>query len=106
MLKGVKIESINPLYCRQFDDPRIDIYYISINQHNYMVLYGSCDYCDSIVIYNNNNINNNNIMTIQGINIFVNNYHDDDMGNIIFELELNTFNGNIDDLILLLINSV
>ena len=102
-----KLESIKPLYCRQLDDPRIDTYYISINQNYYMVLYGVCDECDSIVIYNNNNIKYN-IMTIEGIENFVNNYDEvmDATCNIIFELELDTFNGNINDLILLLTNSV
>ena len=101
------LESIKPLYCRQLDDPRIDIYYIPINQNYYMVLYGAYDECYSIVIYNNNNIKYN-IITIEGLENFVNNYDEvmDATCNIIFELELDTFNGNINDLILLLTNSV
>ena len=96
-----------PVYCREMDDPRIDTYYISINQNNYMVLYGSCDKCDSVCIFNNNNIKYN-IMTTQGIEEFVNKYDKliDETCNIIFELELDTFNGNINDLLLLLTNSV
>jgi hypothetical protein len=71
-----------------------------------MVLYGACNECYSIVIYNNNNIKYN-IMTTNGIENFVNKYYnEDDNGNIIFELELDTFDGNINDLILLIINSV
>ena len=102
-----ELKTLNPKCCRSMDDPRIDTYYISINQHNYMVLYGVCDECDSIVIYNNNDIKYD-IMTIEGIENFVNKYepNDDDDCNIIFELELDTFNGNITDLVLLLTNSV
>jgi len=104
MLFELKI--FNPKYCRQFDDPRIDSYYISINQHNYMVLNGICDECDNIIIYNNNNINHN-IMTTRGIENFVNKDEIiDDTSIVIFELELDTFNGNINDLIILLTNLV
>lgn len=102
-----KLKTINPLYCRQLDDPRIDIYYISINKNYYMVLYGVCGECDRVVIYNNNNIKYN-IMTTQGIENFVNNYDEvtDATRNIVFELKLDIFNGNINDLILFLTNSV
>ncbi len=103
-----KLKSITPLYCRQLDDPRIDTYYISLNQNYYMVLYGVCGECDNVIIYNNNNIKYN-IMTTEGIEKFVNNYDevmDTDDDNIIFELKLDTFNGNINDLILLLTNLV
>ncbi len=65
-----ELKTLNPIYCREMDDPRIDIYYISINKHNYMVLYGSYGECVSVVIYNNNNIKYD-IMTTQGIENFV-----------------------------------
>ncbi len=102
-----KLRTLNPKYYRELDDNRIDTYYISLNSHNFMVLYGLCGECDSIAIYNNNNINYN-IMTTQGIENFVNNYNEqiDNTSNIIFELELDTFNGSINDLLLLLTNSV
>jgi hypothetical protein len=131
-----ELKILNPLYCRQPDDPRIDTYYISINQHNYIILYGTCDECDNIIIYNNNNINHD-IMTTQGIKNFVyideniiddisgniinddnindeniidenidDNINDDKDEKVIFELELDTFEGNMDDLILLIKNTV
>lgn len=103
----VELKIFNPKYCRDLDDPHIDAYYISINQCNYIVLQGVFEECDSIAIYNNNNIKYN-IMTTHGIENYVN-HNDDlyyDMGNIIFELKLDTFNGNMNDLILFLTNSV
>ncbi len=104
-----KLKILKPAYYRVMDDPRIDTYYISLNQNNYIVLYGDreCSECDYICIYNNNNIKYN-IMTTQGIENFVNNYDKqiDDINNIIFELKLNTFDGNMNDLILLLTNSI
>lgn len=103
----VELKIFNPKYCRELDDPRIDTYYISINQNNYIVLKGGCSECDSIYIYNNNNIKYN-IMTTHGIENYVNKSDDPicDTRDIIFELKLNTFNGNINDLILFLTNSV
>lgn len=101
-----RLRTLKPKYCRQFDDPRIDTLYISINPHNFIVLSGVCDECDSITIYNNNNIKYD-IMTDQGIENFVN--HDesrDTIGNIIFELELDTFDGTINDLLLVLTNAI
>lgn len=101
----LELKSFNPVYCRQLDDPRIDHYYISINQNYYMVLYGVCGECDSVEIHNNNN-NKCNIMTIQGIDNFVNKCDGPMYNKIIFEMELDFFNGNMDDLILYLTNSV
>ena len=92
----INLEPFKPLYYRQLDDPRIDTYYISINNNYYMVLYGICDECDSVKIYNDNNIKYD-IKTTQGIKNFVNNYDEvtDSTCNIVFELELDSFNGNI-----------
>lgn len=108
----VELEIYNPKYTKEFDDPAIDTYYISINQYNYIVLYGSFEVCHSIAIYNKND-NKYNIMTTDGLNYYVNYSHKDnsynfydEMGNIIFKLELDTFDGNIYDLILFLTNSV
>lgn len=102
-----EINPLNPIFCREWDDPRIDTYYISINENNYIVLDGVCEQCDNIAIYNNNNLKYN-IMTRQGLNNFVNKYGEqmDDSCNIIFELDLNNFNGNINDLILILTNTI
>ena len=102
-----ELKTLNPKYYREMDDPRIDTYYISINQNNYIVLSGIYGECDCVSIYNNNNIKYD-IMTQQGINDYLNKYDEemDDMCNIIFELKLDTFNGNINDLILLLRNSL
>ena len=103
----LKLRSIKPVYYRQNDDPRIDTWYISLNKNYYMVLYGICDECDSVVIYNNNNIKYN-IMTLEGIENFVKNY-DEEMhstSNTILDLDLDTYNGDINDLILFLTNSV
>ena len=111
----LSLKTIKPMYCRELDDPRIDTYYISINQNYYMALNGLCDECDSVKIYNDNNIKYN-IMTYQGLENFVNNEEpwDDTKHNIVFELELKTFNVNINrnkneqmnDLVLLLTNTV
>lgn len=103
----INLKPLKPLYYRQLDDPRIDTYYISINNNYYMVLYGICDKCDSVAILNNNNIKYD-IKTMQGIELFVENYDEvtDATCNVVFELELNTFNGNMNDLILFLTNSV
>lgn len=103
----VELKIFNPQYYRELDDPRIDTYYISINQHYYIVLYGVCEECDDIAIINNNNIKYN-IMTAHGLENYVkHNYNcDNETGNIIFELELDTFNGNMDDLIIFLTNSI
>lgn len=101
-----ELNIFNPKWCRKLDDPRIDTYYISINQNNYIVLSGYCGGCDNIYIYNNDNIKYD-IMTTHGINNYVNTYGEQiDMGNIIFELKLDTFNGNMKDLLLFLTNSV
>lgn len=103
-----EFKTLNPKYSRQLDDPRIDTYYISINKNNFIVLCGICDECDHISICNNNNINHN-IMTTHGLDMFVNQENQeniDDTNNVIFEIELDTFNGNIDNLILLVKNSI
>ncbi len=63
----IELKIFNPKYCRQLDDPRIDTLYISINQHNYIVLYGVCGECDTIVIYNNKNTKYNIITKTQNI---------------------------------------
>ena len=107
LLDKILFELKNPLYCRQLDDPRIDTYYISINQSNFIVLYGVCGECDGIIIYNKNNIKYN-IMTPLGIDKFVNTYEPFDYENMskIFELKLDSFNGNLNDVILHLTNEV
>jgi len=46
----VEFKSLNPKFCRECNDPRIDTYYISLSQTIYIVLNGICDYCDSISI--------------------------------------------------------
>jgi len=107
-----ELKFFNPKYCRQFDDPRLDNYYISINQNYYIVLYGICEECDTICFYNNKNMDYD-IMTTEGIEEFAN---DENMEvDILFEIildekdelyEPNEFNNNIDDLIFHVVNSV
>ncbi len=94
----VELKIFNPIYCRQYEDPRIDTYYIAINHHNYIILYGDCD---AIIMYNNKNINYN-LMTKEGLTNFVNNNDEiNDMSDIVFEIKLEKFN-NINDIILLI----
>lgn len=107
-----ELRQFNPKFCRQFDDPRIDTYYISINQNYYIVLYGICEECDTITLYNNKNINYD-IMTTQGIEKFANDESIE--SDVVFEIildetdelyEPNEFNNNIDDFIFYFINTV
>lgn len=103
-----ELNTLNPKWCREFDDPRIDNYYISLSPRNYMILSGYGDKCDFVGIYKDNNIKYD-IMTEQGIENYVN-YNDarndevTEPDNIIFELELDDgeFNESMDDLVLLL----
>lgn len=101
----LKFKILHPQYCRVLDDPRIDTYYISLNQQNCIVLGGLCDECDNISLYNNIQTNDN-IMTLEGLHNFANYNQSMDDFNVLLDLELNKFDGNIDDLILLLIDSV
>ena len=93
-----ELKIFNPIYCRVFDDPRIDTYFISVNQNNYIVLYGGCDECEQIVMYNNNNMKHN-LMTTKGLEIFANEDTKEDEDEAIFDFELDTFDGNEEDLI-------
>jgi hypothetical protein len=95
------LHSYNPKY----NDPRIQTYYISVNRTTYIVLYGLCDECDRLVLYNNNTIDED-ITTNKGLDLYVNNddLREDD-SNIILDLDLGVFveqlNLNIDDLLLI-----
>ena len=101
----IALKPLNPAYCRQDDDPRIDTYCISINQCTYMILDGICDGCDTVAIPNCPNIQYD-IMTAQGIEDFINNCPQNDNFNVIFELELDTYAGSMKELVLLLTNEV
>jgi hypothetical protein len=99
------LHSYNPKYCIQYNDPRIQTYYISVNRTTYVVLNGLCDKCDRLVLYNNNTIDED-ITTNKGLDLYVNNddLREDD-SNIILDLDLGVFveqlNLNIDDLLLI-----
>lgn len=100
----VNLETLHPFYCRQFDDPRIDTYYISIHPHYYMVLHGVCDECDSIAIYNNLN-GTYDLRTKQGLEQFVN-QEMNATDTLMFEWTLDTFHGNINELLVFVTNAV
>lgn len=99
LLDKILIEFNNPLYCRQLDDTRIDIYYIALNKNYYIVLNGVCGECDNIAFYHNNNISCD-ITTEFGINIFTNKTHEHELSNFLFNIQLNTFDENDNKLML------
>jgi len=79
---------------------RLTTYYIPINQQNYMRIHGVDDNLESIGIYSEDNIKFD-IMTKEGLENFVHG-HGGNNFTVIFELDAFTYNGNIDDLVLLL----
>lgn len=99
--KILKIESIKPIIFREPDDPRLDNYFVSLSPNYYMFIFGTCDICENIKIYKYNNIGYD-IMTEYGLEKFVCDYGEASDSDIIFELDINKWNGNIDDLVLLL----
>jgi hypothetical protein len=108
-----------PKYCYALEDPSIDVYYMSINGENYLVLNGANEVCESITMYNDTTLRFN-IMTDKGLfRLANNNYyneteydyesdylndkhnsiHDIDNSTELFELKVNEFEGNMDDFV-------
>jgi hypothetical protein len=108
-----------PKYCYALEDPSIDVYYMSINGENYLVLNGANEVCESITMYNDTTLRFN-IMTDKGLFRLANNnyyneteydYESDYLNDLyknqqypvnsteLFELKVNEFEGNMDDFV-------
>ena len=87
-------------YCRQWDDPRINNYYMAITQQHYILLGGAYDTCDTIVMYYEPDIDCN-IMTSDGLSQFINfGGVDAEKGETVFTIRLDKLkDDNIDNLI-------
>jgi hypothetical protein len=94
-------------WTRQFNDPRIDTFYISITQNIYLILYGTCDGFEELVLCKHINYDiPYEIMTQDGIDKFAN---DDDLdydGNeIVFECNFEN-NMNMHEIVSLINNKI
>ncbi len=98
----IAFNMLSPKYCGLFDDPRINTYYISLSNSNYIKLQGICDDCEYITLYRNDNLKHN-IMTFDGLNKTIN-YSDEDINNTslkILEIKID-IDSNMDNIILLI----
>lgn len=101
-----ELKDFEPKYFKVYEDPRIDMYYIFINLHVYMALEGLYNECDSLVI-----CKNDKALTFEQLENCENGNGTEKIGfdageNIIFEMKLNEYTGNVDELTVLLTNIV
>lgn len=91
-----KLNPFEPTIMTELDDPRMDTYYMSVTEHCYIVLQGVCGTCEDISIYYAPV--SRTFTTANGYWTYI--QPDDEC---VFELELDDFNGSLDDLISLII---
>jgi hypothetical protein len=106
-------KTLCPQWTRQPDDPRVYIYYISIDPCHYIVLAGWYEKCSNLQIMKRNTTVQHDIMTAMGlykftngIDMWENGTEDDVEDTILFDFNVSTFNGNIDELMLFVKTSV